>query len=49
MTVLEPPFAIDGHQKVMAWHAKSHYDPVQMWFRQVMKDVAGKIRGFQAA
>ncbi|STY98681.1 Symbiotic regulator homolog 1 [Moraxella lacunata] len=49
LTVLEPPFAIDGYQKVMAWHAKSHYDPVQMWFRQVMKDVAGEIGGFQAA
>ena len=44
LAVLEPPFAISGYQKVMAWHAKTHYDPVQIWFRQVMKEVAEELQ-----
>lgn len=39
LALLKPPLAIDGYNKVMAWHAKTHYDPVQIWFRQVMKEV----------
>ncbi|QLB18204.1 LysR family transcriptional regulator [Mannheimia granulomatis] len=39
LVLLNPPLPIDGYTKVMAWHAKTHYDPVQKWFRQVMKEV----------
>lgn len=39
LALLKPPLAIDGYNKVMAWHAKTHYDPVQIWFRKVMKEI----------
>lgn len=44
LVLLPPPLAIDGYNKVMAWHAKTHYDPVQKWFRQVMKETAESVQ-----
>ncbi|KAE9534219.1 transcriptional regulator [Ursidibacter arcticus] len=44
LILLKPPLVIEGYTKVMAWHAKTNYDPVQIWFRQVMKEVAKDIQ-----
>lgn len=45
LTLLEPPFEIDGYHKAMVWHARCDSDPVQMWFRSVMRDVTEKEGG----
>ncbi|MFD1244256.1 LysR substrate-binding domain-containing protein [Paralysiella testudinis] len=36
LAVLAPPLAIEGYNKVMAWHERHHRDPVQRWLRDVM-------------
>ncbi|OOF56345.1 LysR family transcriptional regulator [Rodentibacter myodis] len=43
LVLLEPPLEIQGYRKVMAWHARSHHNPIQKWFRQVMKAVAEEV------
>jgi len=36
LALREPPLAIEGFTKVMAWHERTHHDPAQRWLRDVL-------------
>ncbi|HBU88841.1 MULTISPECIES: LysR family transcriptional regulator [Acinetobacter] len=29
----QPPIEVGGYNKLMAWHERTHHDPIQQWFR----------------
>ncbi len=36
LIVVEPPVKIKGYTKIMAWHQRTHNNPVQQWLRQLI-------------
>jgi len=36
MYVCEPPLAVPGFTKSMAWHGRTHRDPAQAWLRELL-------------
>lgn len=40
--VQEPPVAISGFVKSMAWHERSHRDPAQQWLRELLHETSQK-------
>ncbi|MDO5639830.1 MAG: hypothetical protein Q4G28_08160 [Neisseria sp.] len=38
--LLTPPLQIEGYDKMMAWHERSHHDPAQQWLRQLLYQAA---------
>ena len=35
--MLAPPCALDGFKVSMAWHARTHTDPAQVWLRDRLR------------
>ncbi len=40
MCVQEPPIAIQGFTKSMAWHERTHRDPAQQWLRELLHETS---------
>lgn len=36
MVLKEPPVSVQGYTKIMAWHERTHRDPVQQWMRNLI-------------
>ena len=43
LRVLTPPVAMPPHDLVLIWHARTHNDPAQRWFRDRLRKIAGEI------
>jgi len=44
LKILEPPMALPGFTAAMIWHERTDHDPAQVWLRQVIADVAAKLK-----
>ncbi|WP_434778143.1 LysR family transcriptional regulator [Neisseria sp. Ec49-e6-T10] len=42
LAIIEPPIDIQGYTKIMAWHERSHRDPIQQWLRNLMWETCVK-------
>lgn len=38
LAVREPPLAIQGFSKTLAWHERTHHDPALRWLRSLLID-----------
>ncbi|MCU4530918.1 LysR family transcriptional regulator [Acinetobacter sp. P1(2023)] len=34
-----PPIEVGGYNKLMAWHERTHHDPIQRWFRDFILEI----------
>ncbi|WP_111496236.1 MULTISPECIES: LysR family transcriptional regulator [Marinobacter] len=39
LSLLEPPIPIPGFSKVLAWHERTHRDPVHQWVRNLLAEL----------
>ena len=43
LRVVEPPVALPEVRMSMLWHPRAHADPVQRWFRDLLRDVSARV------
>jgi len=39
----KPPIEVGGYNKLMAWHERTHHDPIQQWFRNFILEICSPV------